>query len=353
MARAQAARMSERCDHGGVKVLVFRALQLGDMLCSVPALRALRAALPRAHVTLCGLPWAREFAAHCPDYVDDFIPFPGWPGLPEREVDVAQLPSFLAEMQRRRFDLVLQMHGNGTVTNALAFCFGGRTTAGFCPSLEACPDRGRFLPWPAREPEIWRQLSLMAHLGFEPQGDELEFSLTAADDAAATACLADHGVPPDAPFVCLHPGARAAWRRWNAASFAGVGDDLAARGWRIVITGVEDERGLAEMIAGTMRHHAANLAGRVPHLGALAALVARAGLLVCGDTGLSHLASAVATPSVVIFQRSELEGWPPLDRVRHRVVARHGGVRAAHVLAEALDLLPAVPCFPRRADVAA
>ena len=95
-------------------VVVFRALQVGDMLCAVPALRALRAALPQAHITLVGLPWAQQFAARYSRYLDDFIAFPGHPSLPEAQIrDESAVDVFYETVRDRKFSLALQLHGSG------------------------------------------------------------------------------------------------------------------------------------------------------------------------------------------------------------------------------------------------
>src|SRR4051794_29268472 len=91
------------------RIAIFRALQLGDLLCTVPALRALRAALPRAEIVLIGLPWAESFISRFDRYLDRFIEFPGYPGLPERPPRVDRIPAFLEAVRREQFDLALQM----------------------------------------------------------------------------------------------------------------------------------------------------------------------------------------------------------------------------------------------------
>jgi ADP-heptose:LPS heptosyltransferase len=320
------------------RVAVVRALQLGDLLCAVPAFRALQAALPEAEIVLIGLPWAEAFVRRYADYLDGFREFPGWPGLPERPVRLDRLLAFLAAMQAERFDLAIQMHGSGGLTNPLTVLLGARRNAGFFVPGQFCPDPERFLPYPERVPEVWRHLRLLDFLGVPPRGEHLDFPLR-PEDGAALRAIDGAGELRPGQYVCVHAGARAAERRWPPEQFAAVADALAGRGLGVVLTGSRDERPLTRAVAGAMRAGALDLAGRTD-LGALAALLHGARLLVCNDTGVSHLAAALRVPSVVVFpHRSELEGWPPLDRQRHRVVCGVCGVAPGQVLAQAEDLL--------------
>jgi ADP-heptose:LPS heptosyltransferase len=320
------------------RVAVLRALQLGDLLVAVPAFRALRSALPAAEIVLIGLPWAETFVRRYAPYLDGFHALPGYPGLPERLPQLDRLPAFLEEMRAERFDLVVQLHGSGTITNPLAVLLGGRRTAGFFVPGQFCPDPERFLPWPLLVPELWRPLRLLDFLGVPPRGEHLEFPLRLEDEKELRS-LDEAGDLRPGGYACIHPGARAAERRWPPERFAAVADALAGRGLRVVLTGSRDETALTRAVADAMRAEALDLAGQTS-LGAVAALLRGARLLVCNDTGVSHLAAALRVPSVVVLpRRSELESWPPLDHVRHRVVSGVVGVEPGAVLAEAEELL--------------
>ena len=318
-------------------IAIFRALQLGDLLCSVPALRALRQSAPHARITLVGLPWAATFATRFHRYLDDFVAFPGAPGLPERTPDIARLPAFFAEMQARRFDLALQLHGNGVHTNAIVARFGARRSAGFHVAGEPPPDADSFLPYPAQLHEITRTLRLVEFLGAKPAGDTLEFPLTQHDRDEFAAVPGASALAPGA-YACLHPGARNPAKRWPIERFARLGDVLHACGLEIVLTGSAAERPIAEAVAHAMHAPSRNFALPIS-VGAMAVLVAGARLLVTNDTGVSHVAVGLRVPSVVVFFATDPRQWAPLDTRLHRTVYHPRDVDLESVRNAALQLL--------------
>jgi ADP-heptose:LPS heptosyltransferase len=301
------------------RIAILRALQLGDLLCSVPAFRALRAALPEAHITLICLPWARDFANRFSDYFDDFLDFPGFPGLPERPFAVEDFPAFLSQAHQARFDLAIQLHGSGSFVNPLLLLLGARRNAGYYLPGEWCPDPESFFPYPDELPEVGRHLALMDFLGMPACGDHLEFPLRASDRDELDG-LAEAKVLHRHNYVCIHPGARYQSRRWGAQKFAAVGDALARRGLHVVVTGSAAEAELADAVVRTMSASAINLAGRTT-VGALAALLADARLLLSNDTGVSHVAAGLNVPSVVVVTGSDPARWAPLDRKLHPIVS--------------------------------
>ena len=333
---------------------MFRALQLGDLLCAVPTLRALRRGWPQARVTLIGLPWARELAARFPLYVDEFLEFPGFPGLPERRSEPRAVLEFLRSAQELRFDLALQLHGSGEVSNPLVALLGARRAAGYFREGHYCPDAASFLQWRDDEPDVERGLRLLAALGVAPSGLELEAPMQQAD-LRELARVADERELPRGSYVCLHPGAQLRSRRWYPERFAVVADALATRGLRVVVTGTAGEAALARAVMARMRAPVVDLVGRTT-LGGLTALIDGARLVVTNDTGVRHVAAARGTPCVAVACGSDVRRWPasePTQRLLHadvpcrpcmhdRCPIGHGcahGVESREVLAAAEELL--------------
>ncbi len=298
------------------KIAVFRALQLGDMLCAIPAIRALRNAYPAAEITLLGLPWAKSLLPRFPAYFDAFMHFPGFPGLPEQKFHPESFAVFLYQMLGNKFDLIIQMQGNGTIVNLLVELFGVRHTAGFFLENDYCPDKKNYLEYPNRYHEIERHLQLMEYLGIDSCGTQLEFPLYDTDYEQ----LEKNGLALNAKqYVCIHPGSRGVYRQWPPEYFAALADYCAEQNLQVVLTGTNDELSIIEEVVRHMEYEPVIAAGKTT-IGAAAALIQNAFALISNCTGVSHIAAALKTPSIVISMDGEPERWGPMNKQLHHTI---------------------------------
>jgi ADP-heptose:LPS heptosyltransferase len=300
--------------------LVRLRVGLGDLLCSVPALRRLKEERPDVHVTMITWPEMADVVARTGG-VDELLPFPGADGIPERPVDPAGWAPFVAAARARRFDLALQVYGDRPAANRVTASLGARLVGGFAPTGWAPPEeqRGLHLRYPLHLHEAERHLRLFEHLGLPAAGPpRMRFPVTSADEAEHAATLARLGLRPGG-YAVLHPGASAPTRRWPVERFAAVGDALADDGLRIVVTGVPGERATVSALLHALRRPALDLTGATG-LGGLAALLRDAAVLVGNDTGSAHLAAAVGAASVTVFLPGDPVRWAHAGP-RHRTVA--------------------------------
>ena len=319
-------------------LVIFRALQLGDMLCAIPALRALRVAVPDARITLVGLPWAAQFVRRYRRYIDDFVAFPGHAAFPEQPVQEKLVPAFYDAVRRRRFDLAVQMHGSGQISNRIVRAFGAQAVAGYVVRDGRAVDAQCFLDYPQTGAEPVRLLRLAEFLGAPSLGTDLEFPLTAQDENELQESGLNAGLVPGR-YLCIHPGAGLRDKCWPPQCFAEVADRLADEfGLAVVLTGSAKETDLTAAVAAHMRHDARDTAAPIS-IGAMAALMRRARLLICNDTGVSHIAAGLRLPSVVVFSKADMQRWSPLDPTLHRCIRDPDGKHVAAVLEHARMLL--------------
>jgi ADP-heptose:LPS heptosyltransferase len=118
----------------------------------------------------------------------------------------------------------------------------------------------------------------------------------------------------------IHPGAASEARRWPPERWAAVARAERAAGRAVVVTGGPGEAGLARAVAGGAHLPRDAIVTALDLLG-LAGLVGAVGRVACADTGVSHLATALGVPSVVLFGPTAPSRWgPPPDRPRHRAL---------------------------------
>jgi ADP-heptose:LPS heptosyltransferase len=221
---------SQLIDNSLQTIAVVRSLPgLGDLLCCIPALRALRGAYPEATIHLISLPWAKNFVSRVSQYIDQWLEFPGFPGIPEVAFMPANTLAFLNHVQSLKLDLAIQMHGNGSVMNSFVALLGAKQSAGCFSAGHYCPDSNWFMLYPKHLPEVWRNLQLVEFLGIPLQGTHLEFPLWEKDQWEVEAIAANHSLKWD-HYICIHPGASVSNRRWSYSHFAAVADGLAAQG---------------------------------------------------------------------------------------------------------------------------
>lgn len=289
------------------KIAVLRASRLGDFLCAAPALRALRAAVPQAEISMITLPLLRDLAVRSPD-IDRFIAFPGYPGIAQQFFTPHHALEFFQRGQNERFDLAIQLQGSGVYANPFTLMLGAAATAGFMRAEDDPSRLDAALVWPERGHEIHRLLALMQYIGVEPRGEELAFPLLDEDRRVAADLLAD--LPR--PLIGVHAGSHDPLRRWPADRFAALARTLLRRyGGTVVLLGGLQDSDTALELAAAIGPGAYNLVGRTS-LGVLGAVIAEFAVLITNDSGPAHVAFALRTPTVAIYRRGGTERYGPL-----------------------------------------
>lgn len=258
-------------------ILVLRALGLGDLLTAIPALRGLRRAYPDYRIVL-ATPEPLAPLALISGAVDEVLPTVGLGTLDYRGPRPA---------------LAVNLHGSGpqSIRDLLNTEPGELLTH----RHRDFPDLAG-LPWRAGQHEVDRWCGLMQWSGIDCAPGDLTIEAPYAQRTGT---------------VVIHPGAAYAARRWPAERFAAVAARMHRDGHDVAVTGSAAEEPLVRSVVDMAGlPESANRAGQLAILD-LVELIAGSRLLVCGDTGVGHIATATGTPSVLIFGPTPPSRWGP------------------------------------------
>ncbi|MDF2500172.1 MAG: rfaF [Anaerosporomusa subterranea] len=280
------------------RILIVKLSAIGDVIHALPVAHALKAGFPDCKIT-----WVVEKPAlelvKANAYVDEVIVFEKgqcktWSGIRQ------YAPGFISELRRRRFDLSLDLQGLFK-SAAIASLSGATERLVYCNARELSNWMGKRVCGPNQGGHIVEQyLDVVRALGVNC--DSTDFGLTIPDEVAATTeALANFaGLDMTQDYVLLAPGANWPNKRWQPEHFAALADKLFDDKLIPVLTGGPGDDYFSKDILKAALIPPIDLTGRTTLL-ELAQLIRHAKLVVGGDTGPVHLATALNTPVLMLM----------------------------------------------------
>lgn len=289
------------------EILVLRLDRIGDVLMSLPALVALRDALPDARIRLAVGEWSREIAKDAP--VDEVLVWSApWVGRPDE--GASSLPQLVGAARSRRAtrpDLAIDLQGDLRATWLMA-ATGARSRVGYANTgsaslLTAIVDLDEDVSFVEQN-----YRAIETALGRSAPRQPFRWL---ADDRRAQGrarlvrLLGEAGLERRGPVVGIHPGAGRSIKEWPVERFVELSQRLInEQRATLLLTGSASEAARTRAIQSQIRGAAIDLAGRLD-LGAFAEVMSACDAFVSGDTSAMHFACAIGVPSVAIFGPSD------------------------------------------------
>lgn len=292
------------------RVLLLRLERIGDLLMTLDAIAAARAAWPEAAIDLAVGSWNAPLARLIPGIATVRTADVPWLA---REGAGDSWPTLIArarEWRRDRYDLVVNFEPD-IRSNVLAWLTGatrryGYWTGGggallthaaaFEPTTHVSVNAGRLIRAAAGLPEATAA----------PAATRLDVPAEAKARARARLAGANR------PWVGVHVSGGRESKQWHLDRFADVARRLAReRGASIVLTGSQADRPLVNAVMARLDDVRVVDAAGALDLVDLAGLLSELDLFITGDTGPMHVASAVGAPLVALFGPADPRRYGP------------------------------------------
>ncbi len=311
------------------RILLIQLGDIGDVILTLPAIRALRENFPESRLVVCVREKAREIIEDCP-WTSEVMTV-----RKEQKSLKSAIPDqihWLRELRTHRFDLAIDLR-----TGTRGAIIAGLSGAGM--------RIGRF----AADGRLWRNrvfthlvtppdescqyaaehnLNILFPLHLEIRDRTLRITIPNHRKQAAIRLLSSQKIPMNRPLLAFHPFSLWRYKEWQVNACAELIDDVQLRyDVTVVITGSSEERARADQVVARCRTKPFNLAGKTS-IGELAAVLSACRGFIGVDTAALHLAAAVGVPTLGIFGPSPAVCWAPRGS-RHAVVSKN---------------MPCVPC---------
>jgi ADP-heptose:LPS heptosyltransferase len=307
-------------------ILVVNLGGIGDVLLSTPALRALKDAYPDAEISLLVVPRVAELVRDL-SYIDNVFE------IEMRWSAVLKDILLLFTLRSRKFDIAINMRTLVTSNSArkmklLFNIISSRVSAG-----RDTDGSGDFFGIKIPETRIGKRsemeydIETVAALGADVKDRMINISIDKVYADTVDRLLKERGIKKSDRLIGIHPGGRPS-HRWPLTNFAKVIEELHRKTpCKFVITGDENEKGLATELARSAAGSAIELAGAL-NVKELAALIKRCEILISNDTAPIHIAAILKTPVVSLFGPGDVVRFDPKN-ISDRAVTISKNMRCA------------------------
>jgi lipopolysaccharide heptosyltransferase II len=302
------------------RILIVRTDRIGDVLLSTPTVMALRQAYPQAYIAMMVSPYTRDIVEGNP-FIDEVIVY----DKDVRHKSWASSVNFARGLKKKKFDLAVILHPTNRVHMVTYFAGIPRRLGFNRKSGWLLTDRIRHTKQFGDKHESLYCLELVEHLGIKPQDGAMFMPIKDDSERWAEELFLREGLKKTDKLLAVHPGASCPSKVWPNQRFAQVADRLIDKyGFKVLVISGPKDIMLAREVIKNMNHPAVDLAGETS-VSQLASVLKRCSLFISNDSGPVHLASAVGTPVVSIFGRSQQglspKRWSPLggkSRILHK-----------------------------------
>jgi len=297
-------------------ILVIDFGQLGDVVLSLPALRAVREKFPRSQITVAAGKPSGEIVrmsgyADATIEIDRVAMRDGF-----KPLSILRILSVVKDVRQRKFDFVIDLH-SFSETNLLGFLSGAKKRLFARRRGRSLDFLSNFRPRPPIETtnrarhQVDRYLDVLTPLGVADADRVPRLTTRAVNDREIDRLLSKSKADAGTPLVGLFPGAGSEERRWPLERFAQLAEILihGDRVRPIIFLGPEERHLLSEIKAKFPSEVVVLDRLTIPQL---AAALARLAVFVSNDTGPMHIAAAVGTPVVILLDRRAPDTYIPL-----------------------------------------
>jgi ADP-heptose:LPS heptosyltransferase len=299
-----------------LRICIYRIGFIGDTLCALPAINAIRAAYPKAHLTLLTspvegkFPGAKELLAGT-ELVDEIQVY-----LKNEVTGFRNRLAFMRSIRARNVEMWIELPQDlagpiNQLRNMLIARLAGTHWAygwGFVSTLKIWVQaQSEFLVFPN---QVERLLRIVRKAGISAE-EKVLFPVVIGSEERTRVDGLLHLPAQFSGLIAIAPGAKKKLSLWPVERFITVGQYLVSRGFPVVVLGGTADASICQAVAEGIGGSAINLSGRTS-LKESCEILRRCFLLICNDSGVQHLSSAVGTPCISIFSSHDMPGkWYP------------------------------------------